>query len=329
MRIKNIKFLSLILAITLVMAALVGCTPKEETKGPDLEDPVVNGDNGGSQEIEYPLEVEDQFGNKVTLEKAPEKIVSLIPSHTETLYVLGVGDKIVGIDPFSNYPEEAAEKEVVGDYYGTDLERIIELGTDLVLVYGPGDEDENARLREAGINVLGYLPETIEEVFNTIEEIGKITNKVKEASELVGKMKDKKHEIVEKAKDGESVRVFYELWHEPLSAAGPGSFMDELINLAGGENIAHDAEASYAEYDLEQLIERDPEIYITSEMSEPAEGIPEISAETISERPGYGEITAIKEGRIYLLDGDLLSRPGPRIIDALELIAKTLHPELF
>lgn len=135
--------------------------------------------------------------------------------------------------------------------------------------------------------------------------------------------------IIAKVEDAEKVKVFYEIWHDPLQAAGPGSFMDELIVLAGGENIAHDAVAAYAEYDLEQLIERDPQVYLTSEMAEPIEGMEEINAESISQRPGYENISAIKEGRVFLLDGDMLSRPGPRIVDALELVAKAIHPDLF
>src|SRR5690625_2936291 len=329
MKRRNLRFLSLILVILLSLSVLAGCTTGTDQDTKEPEDPIVEEAGNEVEESAFPLEIEDKFGNQAEFEQAPEKIVSLAPSHTEILLALGLGDKVVGIDSNSNYPEEATEKEVVGDYYGTDLEKIIEMEADLVLAYGAGNEEDNARLKEAGIPVLGYMPETIEEVFETIIEIGKITDSLDKANTLVDEMKAKRDEIVDKVKDADKVRVFYEIWHEPLQAAGPGSFMDELINLAGGENIAHDSQAAYAEYDLEQLIERDPEVYLTAEMTEPIEGEEKITAETIAARPGYEDITAIKDGRIYLLDGDIVSRPGPRIIDALELVAKALHEDLF
>src|SRR5699024_10231150 len=160
---------------------------------------------------------------------------------------------------------------------------IIELEPDLVLLYGPGDEEENARLEEAGIPLLGYLPESVDEVIETIETIGEITDTNEAAKSITDDMISKRDEIVGKVAGEDTPRVFYEIWHDPLSAAGPGSFMDELINLSGGENIDKDAEQSYAEYDLESLIEKDPEIYLAADDSQK-------TIESISERPGYGDI---------------------------------------
>jgi iron complex transport system substrate-binding protein len=201
--------------------------------------------------------------------------------------------------------------------------RVIELEPDLVINYGPGNEEENLRLQEAGIQVLGYLPESIDEVIETIKSIGKATGVEDKAQTVTENMLEKKDEILEKIKDTEKVKVFYEIWHDPLQAAGAGSFMDNLINLANGDNIAKDAEGEYPQYDLEQLVERDPEVYLTSA------DMPDKTVESISQRPGYSDITAIKEGNVYILDANITSRPGPRIIEALEIVAKAIHPEVF
>ncbi|MFY9613048.1 MAG: cobalamin-binding protein [Tissierellaceae bacterium] len=321
---RSTKIISLFLVIMIVLTGLVACGGKEPTneQEPPVEDPqdeVVDEEETDG----FPLEIEDAFGNKVTLEKAPERIISLAPSHTEILFALGLGEKIVGVTSFCDYPEEALEVEKIGDFSGMNFEKIIELEPDLIVNYGELNEDDSKVYSEAGIPVLCYIPESIDEVLETITQIALATGAVEEGESLTKSMVEKRDEIVNKVKDTEKVRVFYEIWHEPLQAAGAGSFVDGLIELANGDNVARDAEGMYPNYDMEQLIENDPEVYLTSI------DVPEKTAESIAARPGYDEITAIKNGEIYLLDGNIMSRPGPRIIEALELIAKTIHPEVF
>jgi len=324
---KNFRKIGLLLALMLIVVSIVACTPK---KGPE-KDIVDEGNKDKVEDIveetsKYPIEVEDSFGNKATIEKEPMTIVSLAPNNTEVLFALGLGNKVIGVTTYCDYPEEAASKEIIGDYSGNNLEKIVELNPDLVLAYGPGDEEENKILRDAGIIVLGFLPETIGSVIQDIETVGKITGKDKEASEIVKSMMDKKDEILEKVKDLEGLKVFYEIWHDPLMAAGKGSFMDQLITLAGGTNIAEDADGAYPTYDLEQLVEKNPDIFLG------AQDTPDKTVESVKIRPGFESIEAIKNNRIYIFEGNeanLVSRPGPRIIDALELIAKSIHPEAF
>ncbi|QQY80257.1 iron complex transport system substrate-binding protein [Keratinibaculum paraultunense] len=316
---KN-KFVVLLLISLLIMTLFVGCTSNNQS---NVKEPKENSNEVSKSAVEYPLEIEDQFGNKLVFEKAPEKIVSLAPSHTEILFSLGLGDNLVGVTSFCDYPEEAKTKEQVGSFKEINIERIIELEPDMVFQYGPGDESINNNLKEAGIKVISYEPETIDEVINLIKTVGMITNKTEEAEKVTKEMIDKKNSIVEKTKDVEKVKVFYEIWHDPLTAAGPGSFMDELITLAGGDNIAKDADSPYPQFDVEKLIERDPEVYLA------AADMEERSPESIKQRPGYESITAIKNDKIYSLEPNIVSRPGPRIVEALELVAKAIHPELF
>ncbi|WMM25784.1 cobalamin-binding protein [Tissierella sp. MB52-C2] len=323
---RKIKGLALLLSLLLVFS-IVGCTPKEKSNEElSLEDIDSQGNEIGGELSSFPVEIEDSFGNKVTIEEEPTKIVSLAPNNTEVLFALGLGDKVIGVTSYCDYPEEAKTKEIVGDFNGNNLEKIVELAPDLVLIYGAGNEEDNKILKDAGIKILGFMPETIDAVMNDIEIVGKATGKDKEATKLIDVMNNKKEEILNKVKGQESVKVFYEIWHDPLMAAGKGSYIDELITLAGGENIAEDADGTYPQYDLEQLVERNPEVYLTSSDTE------DKTIESIKSRPGYENISAITNDRIYIFEGNesnIMSRPGPRIIEALELVAKSIYPELF
>lgn len=314
------KRIALLLAFALVLITVAACAPKK-VEEPEVKDPVVE-EKPPVDEVKV-VEITDDFGNKVKFEKAPDTIVSLAPNNTEILFALGLGDKVVGVTSFCDYPEEALSIEKIGDYNGINLEKIVELNPDLVLNYGPGNEDDNARLKEAGIPMLAFMPESIDAVINTINTIGQATGTTEEAKELTNNMLKKEEEIVNLVKGSEKKKVFYEIWHDPLMAAGPGSFMDQLIVLAGGTNIAEDAEGDYPQYDLEQLIERNPEVYLTSA------DMPDKTPESMMARPGFENIEAMKTGNVHVLDANITSRSGPRIVDALELVAKAIHPELF
>jgi iron complex transport system substrate-binding protein len=303
----------LLLVMMLAIGLLAGCSTEPETVQPE-EQPEAQEEN-----VE---ETMDDFGNTIIFENPPERIISLAPSNTEILFAIGAGDKVVGVTTYDDYPEEVLDIEKIGDFNGINLERIIELEPDLVINYGDGVTEENERLIEAGIQIAGFEPESIEEITDTILRIGEITGHKQEALDLVDEMTSKEAELLARIEGLESKTVFYEIWHEPLMAAGPGSFIDELIAIAGGENVAGDAEGDYPQFDLEQLIERNPEVYLT------ANDLPEKTVESIKERPGYSEIDAIKNDRVYLIDGNVISRPGPRIIEALEMIVEAIHPEV-
>ena len=321
---RNLKNVALILVLMFILVGIVACSSdngQEHVDSPD-KDVVIDGDTNDEPD-QYPLEIEDAFGNKVTIERAPERIVSLAPNNTEILFALGLGEKIVGVTAFCDYPEEALSIEKIGDYIAVNFEKVIELEPDLIVNYGELDPDAGKIYSDANIPVICYMPESIDEVIETINQIAIATDAVKEGNTLTNNMIQKRDEIIAKVKDTETIKVFYEIWHEPLQAAGKGSFIDGLIELANGENIARDAEDEYPIYDIEQLIENDPQVYLT------ASDIPEKTVETISKRPGYEGINAIKNGKIYLLDGNILSRSGPRIVEALEIIAQTIHPEAF
>ena len=168
---KMKKRISLLLVFVLILSTIVACTPKKGVEEPAVKDPVVEEKPLVEEASSFPVEITDDFGNVVVFEKAPEKIVSLAPNNTEILFALGLGDKVIGVTSFCDYPEEALAVEKIGDYNGINLEKIIELNPDLVLNYGVGNDEENARLKEAGIAILGFMPESIDAVINTINTI--------------------------------------------------------------------------------------------------------------------------------------------------------------
>lgn len=321
MNLKSSRIILLLLSLVLIATLFSGCLRvKEEYRNTEES---TEAPNGKLPDFQYPMEVEDGFGNKVTIESKPWKIVSLAPSHTEILFELGLGNRIVGVDTYSDYPEKAKNIEKVGDAQSINVEKIIELNPDLVIQYGVGDENVNKKIRDAGITLLSYEPESVDEVIALMEELGNITGNIKLAKEEIIVMESKKQYILETVKDAEKTKVFYEVWNEPLMTAGSGTFLDQLIALAGGENIAKDAKEGYPIYDLEMLIEKNPQVYLSAKDNE------EETVESIKNRDGYEVIDAVKNDRVYLLDPNIISRPGPRIVDGLELIAKSIHPELF
>lgn len=319
------KILSLIVVLVLIFT-FVGCGNQEEVQEENQENQEELEENEEEQgeeenESQYPVKITDGYGREIEIEKPAEKIISLAPSMTETIFALGAGDRLVGVTTYCNYPEEAKEIDQVGDFEGPNLESVIEKNPDVVVALAMGD-DEKSKLEDAGITVFLQDPQNLGEVFDNIKKIGTILGLQEEAESLTSNMNAKKDSIIETVSNYDSKKVFYEVWSEPLMTAGPGSILDEMINLSNGENIAYDAESLYPEYSLELLIERNPEVYLTAD-----DGFKTV--EDIKNREGYENITAIKENNIYMLHPDIVSRTGPRIIEGLEMIAQAIHPEAF
>lgn len=314
---RNFKKLSVLFLVLVLTLSLVSCGNKENPQ----EDVETSVEEVGEKETGS-IKVEDEYGRVFESEEPAKTVVSLAPSNTEILFALGLDDEIIGVTSFCNYPEKALEKEQIGGFSEINLEKIIELNPDLVVASGEGDPDVINRLLEADIQVLGYDPNDIDSIVESIKSIGLATGKNDEAEVLSKEILDGKDEIVKKVEGLEPVRAIYEIWHDPITAAGKGSFIDSLITLANGENIAQKADGEYPIFDVETLIEEDPEVYFLS--SDASEEV----VNEIANRPGFSDVTAVKEGQIFVLDADTTLRPGPRIIEALTLIAESLHPEI-
>ncbi|ADL08179.1 ABC transporter substrate-binding protein [Thermosediminibacter oceani] len=313
----KLKFKRIIPAILIVviLASLTACGAKNQA------DPNHNDQNT------YPVKIKDQMGREVVIEKEPERIVSLAPSNTEILFALSLGDKVVGVTDYCDYPEEAKKKEKIGGFADPNMEKVISLKPDLVIATSM-HEKPVTKLEELNIPVIVLNPKNIDEIFGAIELIGRATNKVQQAEELVSGLKNRIKAVEDRVSSiptDKRPQVFYELWHSPITTAGPGTFVHDLIEKAGGRNIAADAEKEYPEYSQEMVIAKNPDIIIYSYHGNNGQS----SEQDISNRPGWKNIKAVKEGKVFYVDEDILQLPTPRLVDGLEQLAKIIHPEIF
>ena len=267
-----------------------------------------------------PQYVFDDLGRLVAINGTPQRIVSLAPSNTEILFALGLGDKVVGVTDWCNYPPEALDKEKVGGYVTPDIEKIVALNPDLILVaYGTPMEVINTMVG-LGLTVFGIKTTDLDDVLNDIKTVGEITDKEVEAQVLTSEMAVGIKAVTDQTEELEQrPKVFYIVGHEPsLWTAGSGTFIHELIEKGGGVNTCQNI-TGYSEISIEYVLARDPEIIITSEWSyEWAQNATELASTNASQT-----------GRIYTLDDDLAQRPGPRLVEGLEWFAHFIHPEIF
>ena len=269
----------------------------------------------------------DDLGREVRIEKAPERIVSHVPGITEILFALGLGEKVVGVSNYCDYPEAAKAKPKIGGFFNPSIENIVAFDPDLVLTNG-SVEYVMTQLDSLGITYIVLDPKDIDGILKNIELMGKVTGTGRQAREVIKDMEDRILQVSTKVKDAPKVRVFYTFATTDLNnpwTAGPGSVVDSLINMAGGENISARALAPWVQFSIEEVVATDPEVIIV----DAAMGSAVTPIAGLKQHPVWRKLTAIKQGRIYPIDGDLVNRFGPRIVQGLEEMAKIIHPELF
>jgi len=275
------------------------------------------------------LEVTDQDGRAVTIERMPEKIISLVPSITEIVYALGLEDKLVGVTNYCNYPEAVKDKPKIGGYSTVDLEKVVEIQPDLILATRIHRAEVIPELERLGLTVLDLYPTTIDEVLEAITMVGECTGKEDEASQLVTGIRDRISAITSKTAnltEAQRPRVFYVQWHDPLRTAGSDNRIHELIELAGGTNIAQDLSGISVTISLEAVIAANPEVIVAGVGMAAGEDSPLQLALT---EPRLKGVDARINNQVYGMDNDLINRAGPRIAEALEVLAKMIHPEIF
>lgn len=265
--------------------------------------------------------LQDSLGREIILDKIPEKIISLSPATTEIIFALGLGDKVVGNTDYCDYPEEANTKDKIGGFENPNLELILSKEPDIVFTAAGIQEEVIKKLEEVNITVVCLDAETIEQVMDNILLVGKITGTDSQAEEIVNDIKERMDIVIQAVKGKPMPSVFFEVWDDPLMTAGSGSFIDSLINLAGGKNVASEMTEKYANYSLEKLLEADPDYYLLNNHAH--------RPEEVKERNSFKELKAVQENRVFAIEDDLVTLPGPRIIEGLEEIARIIHPEVF
>jgi iron complex transport system substrate-binding protein len=271
------------------------------------------------------MTVTDMAGREVTIPAEPQRIVSLAPSITEILFALNLGDRVVGVTDYCNYPPEATQKPKVGGFSDVSMEKLLEAQPDLVLAASIHMAQVLPELEKQGLTVMVIDAHDFPGVLESIRLVGKATGTEKEAEALVAQMQERADKVAQAVAGRERPRVYWEL-DNTLWTVGPGSFVQDLIERAGGENIAANAEMAWVQLSAEAIIAADPEVIFLADHPYGE------SADTVKARPGWEKISAVVNGRIVELtqeQGDIVSRPGPRVIDALEMIARALHPDAF
>jgi iron complex transport system substrate-binding protein len=275
-----------------------------------------------------PGNIVDGLGRQITINAVPQRIVSLAPSNTEILFALDLGDKVVGVTEYCNYPEAAKTKPKVGGFSTVDIEKVVSLRPDLVLATQIHSKTIIPALEKLGLTVVALTPSSLTGVLDSITLVGKITGQSKEASELIKDLSTRITAIADKTQKlstAQRPRVFYVTWHDPLWTAGTGTLSNDVISQAGGQNIASDITGDKT-IDLETVINRDPEVIIVSVGMGTGEDLP---WQYIKSESRLKNTQALLTDRVYKIDGDLIHRPGPRIVEALEQMAQFIHPELF
>jgi iron complex transport system substrate-binding protein len=274
----------------------------------------------GSSTETYPVEITDSYGDVITLESEPQRVVSVAPNLTELMYKLDAGDKLVGRSDYCDYPDEVLEVESVGSLYTPDIEKIISLEPDVVIVSTHFDEENTKKLEELDIPVITLYEENdVTGVYDMITTLGAAMNRTDEAAECVSEMQATIKEVTDAVEGEEKPSVYYVVGFGEYGdyTAGGDTFIGGLIELAGGDNIASDV--SGWSITLEEIVEADPSIIIISEDSKDA----------FMSDSNYADLTAVKEGNVYTIDTNMLDRQGYRNAEGVKALAEIFHPEVF
>ena len=291
---------------------------------------VRNGNVANSAPTQVQMRVlTDDFGRTVTVPVKIMRVVSLAPSLTENIFAVGAGDRLVGVTTFCNYPEAAKSIAKIGDTMNPNMESIVALKPDVVFVSTASQIEAFMKTLEAnGIAVYVTNPSGLRDLYKNLEQLGIIFDSNETARGVVSKLDDREFYVRERCgtvpiADGNPpveklVRVFVQISKEPLFTIGKNSFLNEIVSIAGGKSVTANIESAYPKLSKETASALSPDAIILSESEDNNE-----PNEVFKNSP------AVKNGRVYKVNADLLSRPGPRLVDALEQIARDLHPEKF
>ncbi len=268
-------------------------------------------------------QVKDEAGRTLRVPTRVERLITLAPNLTEVIYAIGAGDRLVGNTTFCDYPEGAKSVQKVGDTLQPSIERILALKPQLVLVSTASQlEAFTKQMDEHGIAVYVTDPHDLEGVFRSIENLGKLLNQQERADQVVSELRGRATAVTEAVKSRPPIRVFYQLSAEPLYTAGRDSFVNDLIQLAGGVSVTSDVPEAWPRYSQESAVAARPEAIVLPTGGSMGAANSEVAA-ALRRSP------AALAGKVYKINGDLLVRPGPRAVDGLEELARALHSEAF
>ncbi len=280
------------------------------------------GARSGTQESGGKITYTDSLGRKVALPRHPRRIISLAPNITEILFLLGAGDRVIGVTTKCDWPDAARSKPKIGDLLNPNYELILAAGPDLIIASTAGnDRAAVLKLADFGLPVYVTAPRSVEKIFETVADIGRITDCADRGEQLVAQMKSRLDEIKRRITGLPPVRAFFITWFDPLLAPGKNTFETDALRQADVESITADINEYYPRYSLEQVLARDPDVIITVEHT----GSPLPDLKQIA---GWRDLRAVRQGRVYVLN-EVFQHPSPRFVDGVEELARKLHPERF
>jgi iron complex transport system substrate-binding protein len=283
--------------------------------------------------VSYPLTITDDAGRSITLPAAPHRIVSLAPSNTEIVCALGACDLLTGVTDFDDYPGSVKAVAHVVIQAKVDTEKVVAARPDLVLAAGNGLTPESAirQLSDLGLRVMTLYPNDLDGVYQDIDLVGRALGVPEQAQSTVASMQRRVKAVTDVVAAAPRSRTFYEVsvFEGTIYTAGKDSFLASLISLAGGTPVTGDAQSGAIQ--LEDLIAADPELIVMGDASyDPSLATKDKAVATVRARSGWGKISAVRAGNVFPYTDDVVTtRPGPRIVDGLEALARTIHPDLF
>lgn len=270
---------------------------------------------GGS----FPVQVIDDAGRRVRIDRVPERIISLAPSNTELLFALGAGERLVGVTRYCNYPPAAERVARVGDV-SLNFEEIVGLRPDLIIAVGSMQGDSIDRLEKLGCKVIVLEARRVADVPRHLRLLGRAMGLAAQAETQARSFENRIAVVTARVKRSSAQpRVFVEIWNQPLISVGPGTYLNELIEMAGGASISSDCSTQWPHFSEEMVIQRNPEVVILTCFNR---------AE-VMKRESWKGLSAMKTGRVYEVNPDIYVRPTPRLADGLEQLARWLHPEIY
>lgn len=311
----NRRWLLIFLIIVLIFS-FTGCSNTNVLNGSSKEKSIAEIGNT------FPMTVVDSYNRHVKLDKEPQKVISVAPNITEIIFALDRSSRLIGRSEYCDFPEEAKNIPSIGSLEEPNIEKIAELKPDLVIASTHFKKEVVQKLDELGIKVVVfYGQESFEGVYDTIEKVGTVLNAKGKAEKLVSEMKLKVRNVLDKVKGTPHPSVYYVVSFGKVGdyTAGKNTFIGNMIEMAGGKNAADDAVGW--SYSLEKLAEKNPEIMICSKYYDSKHGIENAN--------GYKDLEAVKKGKLYEIDSNLLDRQGPRIAEGLTELAGIIHSEVF
>jgi len=266
----------------------------------------------------------DALGRKVNIVSSPQRIISLAPGITETLYALGLDREVAGVTTFCTYPAAARLKPRIGGFTNISVEKIVALNPDLVIGTADGNRRETVdKLESLGIPVYVTNPKTLEGILAVVLQVGTITGKEKVARRLTADLQNRVTHLTALVGKQKKYRVFFQVGGEPLITVGRDTLHNQLINLAGGVNIAGGEKTLYPRYSVEEVVAQQPEVILFSSMKYAVD-----VTQVWGQWRNWPNIPAVRDNRLSVIDTDLIDRASPRIVDGLEAMVKAIHPEV-